>query len=309
MCRRLLLASLSMFSLSGCDALITALQNTAAQPRFAYVTQEFDPGADPGGFDDQTVTELLVATISAVDPADPTAVPRAIPLGRQVLFEFVPFIDVQQLVWHPDGDHLAVEIYEDIAGFEFDIWVGIYTRSLNQQFLASDDNMAGDAGNICPTDQFFPPNFEAFVTEEINLGAAPPGTVGGVNWGSGNVLEGAFRGWLAPDRFVASIVNDPEVFLTLPDNTTTGPFGGPVPAIWGDETEIYLVYERMGQTWVEVECLDDLPAIPARPAPSRVMAIDGAGDVTLDGVPLLGLTGVNPVNSPATATRLDGPYP
>ncbi|MEM1273663.1 MAG: hypothetical protein AAGF88_07595 [Pseudomonadota bacterium] len=307
MFRKTFILFLAAFALSGCDALIDALNQAAAQPRFAFVTQRLDPGTDPDDFDDQVVTEVFVATIS--EGTDPTAPSRSIPFASDVLFENVSFIDVQKLVWHPGGDHLALEIYEDIAGFEFDIWVAIYTRGLSRQFLASDDNMAGDASNICPSNVFFPNGFEGFVADEIALGALPPGTTAGVNWGSGNVLAGTFHGWLTPNRFVSSILNDPEVFLTRPDGTVTGPFGEASPAIWGAEQEVYLIYERRGTRWVEVECLDDLPVIPTRPAASRAMAIDGSGDVTLDGSVLLGLTGTAAVNAPGSTIQLDGPYP
>lgn len=309
MIKRAFVPLLAVPLLSGCDAFFDALDRLAAQPRFAFATQYLDEGTDPGTFDDQVVTELFVATIADADPTDPASVPRAVVFDAVRPFEFVPFIDIQRLIWHPDGDHLAVEIYEDIAGFEFDIWVAIYDRNLNQQFLGSDDNLAGDANGFCPTDLFFPPGFEAFVASEISLGAVPAGTQAGVNWGSGVVIAGTLHGWLTPDRFVAAITNDPEVFLSLPDGTITGPFGGPAPVVWGDESELVLVYERSGSSWDLVECLDDLPVIPPRPAPSRVMGIDGAGDVTLDGTVLLGLTGSDAANAPGSTIILDGPYP
>ena len=292
--------------LSGCsffEALFTGLGEVAALPRFAYASTTFLENDPDNTFDDDVDTRVNVATLVTGDADDPSVPDKVFKIASHRPLPNVADVEIQKLAWEPSGDLLAVEVYEPIPGFEFDIWIGIFDRDLNEELFVSDDVIGGRVGNDCADISDLPSGVDEFLAIEIENLAVPVGTVASADWGNGQILSASFLGWLAPDRFLATLENDPPIVLTRPDGTETGPFGGP-PEPWGELLNLGVIFEKQAGTWEVVACGLELPAVPNRPPASRVMGV-ASGLLTLDGSVVVAAAGGDTI----PATRVDGPYP
>lgn len=290
----------SFTALAGCTPVFNgvsdALDVNGLNQRLAFSTTIAQPG---GGGDTVAIKGV------AMGAGDPTLFRTVMPFDDRLAF-------VDALVWQTDGTRLAAQVHEVIPGGDFDKWIFVYDRALEDEFRKSDDTIAGDMSRDCmaiPT-----PVYQDLVDQAILDGALPAGSVVRFTPGSGRVDGAAFEGWLTGMSFVVRLENEPVAFVEEPGGVANTSFlPGAGLGTLGQVKDIYGTYTLNGAFWSLSACSEFSPAIPPRgPALQAVTISDGssegeAGDLLLDGALLLNASG-NPLAGDDGAEIVDGPY-